>query len=44
LILEKEKSTFGPPGELVSKRGFETLFPTDVLRFNAQTGGFEVIK
>lgn len=44
LVLEKEKSTFGPPGELVSKRSFETLFPTDALRFNAQTGGFEVIK
>ena len=44
LVLEREKSTFGPPNELISKQSFESLFPKDVLRFDSQTGAFKVIK
>ena len=44
LILEKEKSTFGQPCELIAKRSFETLFPSDTLAFDSRTGAFKVIK
>ncbi|WP_317901974.1 ABC transporter ATP-binding protein [Cerina litoralis] len=44
LILEKGKSTFGQPCELISKKSFETLFPSDALTFDSRTGAFKVIK
>ncbi len=44
LILEKEKSTFGQPCELIAQRSFESLFPSDTLTFDSRTGAFRVIK
>jgi len=44
LILEKNRSTFGSPCELISKKSFENLFPPDTITFDPQTGSFRVNK
>lgn len=44
LILDKNQSTFGTPCELIQRKSFENLFPTDSIVFDAQTGSFRVNK
>jgi iron complex transport system ATP-binding protein len=44
LILDKNRSTFGTPCELIQRKSFENLFPTDSIVFDAQTGSFRVNK
>ncbi len=44
LILESRQSTFGSPCELIQKKSFENLFPSDTITFDSQTGSFRVNK
>ncbi|WP_304608117.1 ABC transporter ATP-binding protein [Lentiprolixibacter aurantiacus] len=42
LILGPEGYYFGEPCELISQKNFETLFPSDLVRFDAKTGTFKI--
>ncbi len=44
LLLEKNQNTFGSPHELIQKKSFEKLFPTDTITFDSQTASFRVNK
>nr|WP_262921977.1 ABC transporter ATP-binding protein [Arenibacter sp. A80] len=44
LILERNRSTFGSPCELIQMKSFENLFPPDTITFDPQTGSFRVNK
>ena len=44
LILEGQQSIFGSPCELIQKKSFENLFPSDTITFDSQTGSFRVNK
>ncbi|MBC8767928.1 ABC transporter ATP-binding protein [Arenibacter sp. BSSL-BM3] len=44
LILESNQNTFGSPCELIQKKSFENLFPSDSITFDSQTGSFRVNK
>ena len=44
LIMEKERSTFGEPCELITNKSFENLFPSDTITFDSQSGSFKVKK
>lgn len=44
LILQKEKSYFGTPCELIEERRFDELFPSDTITFDHNTGSFKVKK
>lgn len=44
LILEGQQSIFGSPRELIQKKSFENLFPSDTITFDSQTGSFRVNK
>ncbi len=42
LILGKDRHYFGEPCELIAKKNFDTLFPSDLIRFDGKTGTFKV--
>ncbi|MET7027793.1 ABC transporter ATP-binding protein [Sediminicola luteus] len=44
LIMEKERSSFGEPCELIANKSFENLFPSDTITFDSQSGSFKVKK
>ncbi len=44
LIMEKERSSFGEPCELINNKSFENLFPSDTITFDSQSGSFKVKK
>lgn len=44
LILDKARSYFGQPCELIQNKSFETLFPSDTITFDAGSGSFRVNK
>ncbi len=44
LIMEKERSSFGEPCELINNKSFENLFPSDTITFDGQSGSFKVKK
>ncbi len=44
LILEKGKSAFGEPCDLIRNKNFENLFPSDTITFDGKTGAFRVNK
>lgn len=44
LLLEEYKSHFGRPCELIASRTFDTIFPKDLIKFDGNTGSFQVIK
>ncbi|ALM07363.1 ABC transporter ATP-binding protein [Sediminicola sp. YIK13] len=44
LIMQKERSSFGEPCELITNKSFENLFPSDTITFDSQSGSFKVKK
>ncbi len=44
LLLDGEKNPFGQPCELIEQKAFETLFPAEVVSFDASTGSFRLQK
>lgn len=44
LILDGTNNPFGQPCELIENRGFEQLFPSDIVAFDATTGSFKIKK
>lgn len=44
LLLDGEKNSFGQPCELIEQRRFESLFPSDTVSFDANTGSFRIKK
>lgn len=44
LLLEATKSHFGQPCELIAAKSFEEIFPKDLIKFDRNTGSFQVIK
>ena len=42
LILGREQHYFGEPGELIARKNFDTLFPSDLIQFDGNTGTFKV--
>lgn len=44
LILDGAQNPFGQPCELIENGAFETLFPTDMIQFDAKTGTFKIKK
>lgn len=44
LILNGGTNPFGPPRELIQQKHFEGLFPSEMVRFDAQTGRFRVMQ
>lgn len=42
LIVEKEKSTFGTPSELIKQQSFSSLFSDDLISFDPQTASFKI--
>lgn len=44
LILNKGTHEFGEPYELIQKKSFERLFPSDTVTFDAKTGSFKIKK
>ncbi len=44
LLLDGENNPFGQPCELIEQKAFETLFPADVVSFDASTGTFRIEK
>ncbi len=43
ILMEKERMHFGSPVELIQSGAFEYLFPSDLLRFDKETGSFKVV-
>ncbi|NKI27258.1 ABC transporter ATP-binding protein [Arenibacter sp. 6A1] len=43
LILEKDRSSFGEPCELIRQQSFERLFPSDTITFDPISGSFKII-
>ncbi len=44
LLLKETDSPFGKPSELIKEGAFNTLFPTDTVSFDANTGTFRIQK
>jgi len=44
LLLDGKKNPFGQPCELIEKKAFESLFPSDTVSFDALTGSFRIEK
>ena len=44
LLLDGKKNPFGQPCELIEQRTFESLFPSDTVSFDANTGSFRIKK
>ena len=44
LLLDGQTNTFGQPSELIEQKAFESLFPSDTVSFDAQTGSFRIEK
>ncbi|MBT8306054.1 MAG: ABC transporter ATP-binding protein [Maribacter sp.] len=44
LIMNKDGHEFGEPSKLIKKQSFESLFPSDILKFDAKTASFKIIK
>ncbi len=44
LLLEENRSHFGQPCELITSKAFENIFPKDLIKFDGNTGAFQVIK
>ena len=44
LLLDGKENPFASPKELIEKGSFETIFPSEMLRFDAVTGSFKVNK
>jgi iron complex transport system ATP-binding protein len=44
LILDGAENPFGQPCELIEDGAFETLFPADMIEFDAKTGTFKIKK
>lgn len=44
LLMEKGKTNFGTPKELIENRNFETMFPTDTITFDPKTASFKINK
>ncbi len=44
LLLDNKQNAFGEPCELIKKKSFESLFPTDTITFDPKTGSFKVNK
>lgn len=44
LILDGNENPFGSPSELIENGCFDSLFPSDVVQFDAKTGTFKVNK
>lgn len=42
LIVQKEKSSFGTPSELIQKGCFSNLFESDLISFDPQTASFKI--
>lgn len=42
LIVQKEKSTFGTPSELIRQGSFSDLFESDLISFDPQTASFKI--
>lgn len=42
LIIGPNSHYFGEPCELISRKNFDTLFPSDLVRFDANTGTFKI--
>ncbi|MRH99936.1 ATP-binding cassette domain-containing protein [Kriegella sp. EG-1] len=42
LILDGENNPFGTPSDLINKKSFEKLFPTDTVVFNPDTNSFKI--
>lgn len=42
LILGAQQHYFGEPCELISRKNFDTLFPSDLIQFDGNTGTFKV--
>jgi len=42
MILDNGKNTFGEPRKLIKQKSFEKLFPSDTIKFNANTGSFKI--
>lgn len=43
LILEKDKSSFGTPKELIDNNSFDSLFPKDTIVFDEKKGVFRIV-
>jgi len=44
LLMEKGKTNFGTPKELIESGNFETMFPTDTITFDPKTASFKINK
>ena len=44
LLLDGKENTFAAPCELIEKGSFESLFPKDLIQFDAQNGSFKITK
>lgn len=44
LIMEKNRSSFGEPCQLITNKSFENLFPSDTITFDSRSGSFKVKK
>lgn len=44
LLLQENASHFGQPCELITAKSFENIFPSDLIKFDGNTGSFQVIK
>ena len=42
LIIGLDDYYFGEPCELIAQKNFDTLFPSDLVRFDAKTGTFKI--
>lgn len=44
LLLDGKENSFAAPSELIEKGSFDTLFPSQMVRFDAKSGSFKVNK
>lgn len=42
ILLDGVNNTFGKPSELIEKKAFESLFPSDTVSFDSTTGSFRI--
>lgn len=42
VLLDKDKSYFGTPCTLIAEKRFDTLFPSNMIQFDATTGSFKI--
>lgn len=43
LLLNKEESHFGTPTTLIQEKHFEKLFPSNMIKFDPNTGSFKIV-